>query len=238
MDHSLTRLDQKRIHGHDTLLPGLVPDSEKCVNTSQQRGHRSHGQTAAAILSFPRSGNEISPAAVMQWPDVNQVSTFPSSRRVRSAYPFESGTIHLMSAFDPNSFRQAIAEFSPRRPKKFQDLLQARDVIAELRRKSASYEAIADLLTQHCLPTSKTAIAQFCHQVLGEIVRPHRRSGRKRSPITVGSTGVEKIIVPAPRNDLQVAEKALPDAAANEQPSSPARGPRIAQIRMLKSQNA
>ena len=36
------------------------------------------------------------------------------------------------------------------------------------------------LLTQHCLPTSKTAIATFCHQILGEIVRPHRRPGRKR----------------------------------------------------------
>ena len=77
-----------------------------------------------------------------------------------------------MTSFDPATVRQAVAEFTPLRPQKFQDLLPARDVIAELRQRRASYRAIAELLTQHCLPTSKTAIAAFCHQVLTEIVRP------------------------------------------------------------------
>ena len=64
-----------------------------------------------------------------------------------------------MTSFDPATVRQAVAEFTPLRPQKFQDLLPARDVIAELRQRRASYRAIAELLTQHCLPTSKTAIA-------------------------------------------------------------------------------
>jgi len=76
-----------------------------------------------------------------------------------------------MSSFDPAAVRKAIEEFTPRRPQKFQDLLPAKDVIVELRQKRASYRSIAELLTQHCLPTSMTAIAQFCHQVLGENVR-------------------------------------------------------------------
>ena len=67
---------------------------------------------------------------------------------------------------------QAVAEFTPRRPQRFQELAPAKDVIAELRQKRASYRAIAELLTQHCLPISKTAVAAFCHEVLGEIVRP------------------------------------------------------------------
>jgi hypothetical protein len=87
-----------------------------------------------------------------------------------------------MSSFDPASVRQAVAEFTPRRPQKFQDLLPAKDVIVELRQKRASYRAIAELLTQHCLPTSKTAIAAFCHQVLGEIVRPRKAARTKRPP--------------------------------------------------------
>jgi hypothetical protein len=69
-----------------------------------------------------------------------------------------------MSSFDPAAVRKAVEEFTPRRPQKFQDLLPAKDVIVELRQKHASYRSIADLLTQHCLPTSKTAIAQFCHR--------------------------------------------------------------------------
>src|SRR5207249_12134832 len=87
-----------------------------------------------------------------------------------------------MSSFDPTAVRKAVAEFTPSRPQKFQDLFPAKDLIAELRQKRASYRAIAELLTKHCLPTSKTAIAVFCHAVLGEIVRPRRRPGRMRPP--------------------------------------------------------
>ena len=51
----------------------------------------------------------------------------------------------------------------------------------ELRQRRASFRAIAELRTQHCLPTSKTAIAAFCHQVLTEIVRARRRLGLSAS---------------------------------------------------------
>jgi len=127
-----------------------------------------------------------------------------------------------MNMFDPATIRQAVADFTPRRPRKFQDLLPAKEVIAELRQKRASYRAIAELLTKHCLPTSKTAIAGFCHQILGEIVRPHRRFHRKRIP---------------PATPLQPAEVRPPDVAPAESdgkqsPQPRARGPRIAQVRM------
>ncbi|MCI0540288.1 MAG: hypothetical protein L0Z50_34215, partial [Verrucomicrobiales bacterium] len=92
-----------------------------------------------------------------------------------------------MSSFDPASVRKAVAEFTPRRPQKFQDLVPAKEVIVELRQKRASYRAIAELLTQHCLPTSKTAIATFCHEILGEITRPKRRLNRKR-PLSLAPT--------------------------------------------------
>lgn len=137
-----------------------------------------------------------------------------------------------MTSFDPASVRQAVAEFTPRRPEKFQDLMPAKDVIVELRQKRASYRAIAELLTQHCLPTSKTAIAVFCHEVLGEIVRPRRRPGRKRP------------VVPTTANPASIAEQPTVAPPPTEQTGngsgddtpSRSRGPRIAQVRMLKPQ--
>src|SRR6266850_1526047 len=123
---------------------------------------------------------------------------FPRSRQRASKFISES--FPSMSSFDPATVRKAVDEFTPRRPEKFQDLLPAKDVITELRQKRASYRAIADLLTQHCLPTSKTAIAVFCHQVLGEIVRPRRRPGRKRPPASVQGNGENKTADSTPGN--------------------------------------
>ena len=138
-----------------------------------------------------------------------------------------------MSSFDPTTVRKAVEEFTPIRPQKFQDLFPAKDVIAELRHKRASYRAIADLLTKHCLPTSKTAIAAFCHQVLGEIVRPRRRPGRKRTPAVASSNGE-----PASGTSQSKEPDSLPELTTNPvgggTPQKPSRGPRIAQVRILK----
>lgn len=142
-----------------------------------------------------------------------------------------------MSSFDAATVRQAVAEFTPRRPQKFQDLLPAKDVITELRQKRASYRSIADLLTQHCLPTSKTAIAVFCHQVLGEGVRPRRRPGRKRPPVSTPANGEATL----PESALASEGGAPIESATNpdngEAPQARTRGPRIAQVRMLKPQS-
>lgn len=138
-----------------------------------------------------------------------------------------------MTSFDPASVRQAVAEFTPRRPEKFQDLIPAKEVIAELRQKRASYRAIAELLTQHCLPTSKTAVAVFCHEVLGEIVRPRRRPGRKRAVVPAVSS--PDAVQQQPPDTLPAADPAANGSSEDSQQPRP-RGPRIAQVRMLKSQ--
>jgi hypothetical protein len=140
-----------------------------------------------------------------------------------------------MTSFDPASVRQAVAEFTPRRPEKFQDLMPAKDVIIELRQKRASYRAIAELLTQHCLPTSKTAVAMFCHEVLGEIVHPRRRPSRKR-PVVPALSPLEV----AQQQPADTHPTAGPTGNGNGDDSQPprSRGPRIAQVRMLKPQAA
>jgi hypothetical protein len=148
---------------------------------------------------------------------------------------FASKSFQSMSTFDPNAVRKAVEEFTPRRPQKFEDLIPAKGVIAELRQKRASYRAVAELLTQHCLPTSKTAIAMFCHQVLGEKVRPRRRLNRKPPVALVMLNGGGLDSTPRPNGDLP-AEVPLDPARAETMPDR-ARGPRIAQIRKLHPQN-
>ena len=140
-----------------------------------------------------------------------------------------------MASFDPATVRQAVADFTPRRPEKFQDLIPAKDVIAELRQKRASYRAIAELLTQHCLPTSKTAVAQFCHELLGEIVRSRRRPGRKRPFVPIVTTSDNTHQQPA--DPPPPAEPTVTGSSDDSQPPR-SRGPRIAQVRMLKPQTA
>lgn len=141
-----------------------------------------------------------------------------------------------MSTFDPTTVRKAVEEFAPRRPQKFQDLLPAKDVIAELRQKGASYRSIADLLTQHCLPISKTSIAAFCHQVLGETVRPRKRPGRKRSPACSSANGVGTVPSASPTSKVTIASEPSSNLNGDEEPATRGRGPRIAQVRLHKPQ--
>jgi hypothetical protein len=140
-------------------------------------------------------------------------------------------------AFDSATVRKAVEEFTPRRPQKFQVLLPAKVVIAELRQKRASYRSIADLLTQHCLPTSKTAVAVFCHQVLGETIRPRKRPGRKRPPVPVSPNSEGTTFESAPASEAGAPAEASANSDGNEAPQTRPRGPRIAQVRMLKSQS-
>jgi hypothetical protein len=142
-----------------------------------------------------------------------------------------------MSSFDAAAVRKAVAEFTPSRPQKFQDLLPAKDVIAELRQKRASYRAIAELLTKHCLPTSKTAIAVFCHEMLGEIVRPRRRPGRKRAIASTPLNGEEVSNATPEPADVRSPDEAPPKTSDSETPTTRTRGPRIAQVRLLTPQN-
>jgi hypothetical protein len=135
-----------------------------------------------------------------------------------------------MATFDPDSIRKAVSEFSPRQQQRFEQLLPAKDVIVELRQKRASYRSIAELLTQHCLPTGKTAIADFCHEVLGEAVRPRRRLVRKRTHVSETRDKLsERLLAPA---EIPPAET-ISTKSVVERPS----GPRVAQIRKLVPQN-
>ena len=73
-------------------------------------------------------------------------------------------------------FAQAIRDYTPRHPTKFQKLLPLKDSIAELRSKGASYAAIADILRNIDVPVASDTVFRFCHEVLNEpMTRRHKR---------------------------------------------------------------
>src|SRR5262249_1336136 len=132
---------------------------------------------SAAHFAVPQRPNKI--LITTQQQRVSRPASVPHSPRIGPT----------MSSFNLSTAQQAAAEFTARRPRRFHDLTPAKDVITELRRKGASFLSIAELLAQHGLVTSKSAIAGFCHEVLGEERRnrkPSRRcrkkSSRKLSP--------------------------------------------------------
>ncbi len=141
-----------------------------------------------------------------------------------------------MPTFDPIAFRTTVAAFTPRRPERFRALSTAKELILELRQKRASHRVIAELLTQHGLPTGRSAVAAFCREILGEAplttspVRP-RRSGRRRG----------RTLPPAQPKATPVAAAAPEAVPPPFTPPPPApqawvrpRGPRIANLRTLK----
>ncbi|MGD0207515.1 MAG: hypothetical protein ABSC89_07920 [Verrucomicrobiota bacterium] len=142
-----------------------------------------------------------------------------------------------MSTIDPSTIRKAIAEFKPKRPPKFHELLAAKEWIVELRQKGASYESIADLLTQHYVPISTSGIAMFCHQVLGESVRPRRRPGRRRSPASTSTNGGATTSDAMPASEPSKSAEPSANSNGNEASLARTRGPRIAQIRKLTPQH-
>lgn len=78
-----------------------------------------------------------------------------------------------------NDFATAVRNFTPPLSVKFQMLLRFKEGIAELRRKGASYETIAEILRNINVIVSHDTVTEFCHDVLG--IPPARRRKRKRN---------------------------------------------------------
>ncbi len=208
------------------------------MDRHQARKRIRRGLSTSTVNPRPSRGKELSVSTNVHGLLPFRVREPGLSATDRSVTRFKPNRIKRMSSFDPTSVRQAVAAFTPRRPQRFQELAPAKDVIAELRQKRASYRAIAELLTQHCLPISKTAVAAFCHEVLGEIVRPRRRPGRKR-PVSASLANSDPAAAsPPPPGAAQVSsfQPANQPETEQEPPVRP-RGPRIAQVRMVTTPN-
>src|SRR5208282_2711791 len=134
--------------------------------------------------------------------------------------------------------RKAIREYQPdpsRIP--FSNLKPFHDSIEELRGKNASYAAIAELLQQHGVKTSRARVAEY-----GRIVLEGGKSRKRRKR---AKTALAANIPATPQSAPAVAAKptsATPPATAitsdvppppKENSSYHLRGPHIANVRMM-----
>ena len=146
---------------------------------------------------------------------------------------------------DLESLRKAVREFRPNPHRvPFNGLKPVHDSIVELRKQNASYAAIAELLEQHGVKTSRARMAEY-----GRIVLEggKKRKRRKRTRTTPTAT------IPAtPQSAPVVALKSTPSAtpaptvtSAGNVPPPPnedspyrSRGPHIANVRMMSPEEA
>jgi hypothetical protein len=63
-------------------------------------------------------------------------------------------------------FAEAVRNYAPTVPRKWEKLLTLKPGITELRRKGASYQTITDILRAADVPVSRTTVARFCRAIL------------------------------------------------------------------------
>ncbi len=160
----------------------------------------------------------------MQYP-----AKHPASRLVKVLVsPFQPSHPTIMNTSnttpDPEVLQKIAEEFQPapgRIP--FHSLKPYHEFIVMLRAKRASYRSVAELLGQQGVKTSVARVAEY-----GRIVLDGKktRKRRKRTPIAPNTTA------PVPTSISP------PPIAPTDSFQPPSRGPRIANVRMLKDKGA
>ena len=145
---------------------------------------------------------------------------------------------------DLESLRKAVQAFRPNPHRvPFNGLKPVHDSIVELRKQNVSYAAIAELLEQHGVKTSRARVAEYGRIVLEGGKSRKRRKRAKTTP----AANIPAMLQSAPA----VAVKPAPDMpapttapAGNVTPppkeDSPyrSRGPHIANVRMMGAEEA
>jgi len=135
---------------------------------------------------------------------------------------------------DLESLRAAVQEFRPNPHRvPFNNLKPFHDSIVELRNKNASYVAIADLLTQNGVKTSRARVAEYGRIILDS---GKRRKRRKHTTVTPAANNPARS-----QGASTVATKAAPTIApasnvplpASENTPYKSRGPHIANVKMM-----
>ena len=145
---------------------------------------------------------------------------------------------------DLESLRKAVQEFRtvPHRVP-FNVLKLVHDSIVELRKQTVSYAAIAELLQQHGVKTSRARVAEYGRIVLEGGKKRKRRKRAKFTPvINVPATPQSAPAVAAKPTPATPAPTAAP--AGNDTPPPKensafvSRGPRIAKVAMMSPEEA
>ncbi len=128
---------------------------------------------------------------------------------------------------DLEALRKAVQEFRPNPHRvPFNGLKPVHDSIAELRKQNISYSAIADLLQQHGVKTSRARVAEYGRIVLDGGKSRKRRKRAKTTPQSAPAVAAK----PAPSGNITPPPK--------ENSAFTSRGPRIAKVEQLSPEDA
>ena len=144
---------------------------------------------------------------------------------------------------DLESLRKAVREFRPNPHRvPFNGLKPVHDSIVELRKQNVSYSAIAELLEQHGVKTSRARVAEYGRIVLkGGKSRKRRKRARTMLAVNTPATPQSAPAVAAkPAPATPPATAITSDVPSPQTESSPyrSRGPHIANVRMMKAEEA
>jgi hypothetical protein len=144
---------------------------------------------------------------------------------------------------DLESLRKAVQEFRPvphRVP--FNGLKLVHDSIVELRKQNVSYAAIAELLEQHGVKTSRARVAEYGRIVLEGGKKRKRRKRAKTAPAanipTTPQSAPAVAATPAPDAPPATAITSDVTPPPNEYSPYRSRGPHIANVRMMGAEEA
>ena len=140
---------------------------------------------------------------------------------------------------DLESLHKAVQEFRPvphRVP--FNGLKPVHDSIVELRKQNASYAAIAELLEQHGVKTSRARVAEYGRIVLeGGKKRKRRKRTRTTPAATIPATPQSVPVLAAKSTPATASAGNVPPPPKEDSPYS-SRGPHIANVRMMGAEEA
>jgi hypothetical protein len=144
---------------------------------------------------------------------------------------------------DLESLRKAVQEFRPvphRVP--FNGLKPVHDSIMELRKQNVSYAAIAELLEQHGVKTSRARVAEYGRIVLdGGKKRKRRKQARTTPAVNIAATpqsAPAEAAKPAPATPPATAITSDVPPPSKENSPYHSRGPHIANVRMMGAEEA
>jgi hypothetical protein len=133
-----------------------------------------------------------------------------------------------------NRFRHAASQYARTAKSRASRLLALKEDIAALRKRSVSYRAISELLTQSGITTSDTCVMNFCHRILME--RRHKPFVARRVKSDANHPAARKAV---PNTTNSAALPAAPTTVVGALPvkteSAPVktRGPHIAKVELL-----
>jgi hypothetical protein len=144
---------------------------------------------------------------------------------------------------DLESLRKAVQEFRPvphRVP--FSGLKPVHDSIVELRKHTVSYAAIAELLQQHGVKTSRARVAEYGRIVLEGGKKRKRRKQAKITPAAnipaTPQSAPAEAATPAPATPPATAITSEVPPPPKEYSPYRSRGPHIANVRMMNPKEA